>query len=289
MSVRLTELRNKFLMNGLALFSLSVLAMLLSSCKDKITVPPPGPEGKPIYAVDVNNTLIRFGSMTPGIVTQRATISGLQIGEKILGIDFRPVDQQLYALGSTNRIYVLDTLSGAATQMGTTAFNPALSGTTFGFDFNPMADRLRVHGDDEQNLRLNQLTGQLAAIDSVIDFAAGDARIGANPNLAGTAYTNSVVNATTTSLFAIDSDFDILVSLPSPNNGRLVSIGTLGVNTTDFVGFDIAGNDGTAYASLTVPPAGISGLYTVNLTNGSASFLGMIGNNAPLLGIAIKP
>jgi len=283
------DYRNKFAAIRLTLFSLSVLAVLLSACKDKITVPPPGPEGKPIYAIDVNNTLIRFGSMTPGTVTQRVTISGLQIGEKILGIDFRPVDQQLYALGSTNRIYVLDTLSGAATQMGTTAFSPTLSGTTFGFDFNPTADRLRVHGDDEQNLRLNQLTGQLAALDSVIAFAAGDARVGTNPNLAGTAYTNSVVNATTTALFAIDSDFDILVSLPSPNNGKLVSIGALGVNTTDFVGFDIAGNDGTAYASLTVPPSGISGLYTVNLSNGSASFLGTIGNNAPLLSLAIKP
>ncbi len=287
--MRLANLANKFSAGWLALAAFSALAMLLSSCKDKIILPPPGPEGKPIYAVDVNNTLIRFGSLTPGTITQRVTISGLQIGEKILGVDFRPVDKLLYALGSANRIYVLDTLSGAATQMGITAFNPALSGTTFGFDFNPMADRIRVHGDDEQNLRLNQLTGQLAAQDSVIAFAAGDARVGTNPNLAGTAYTNSVANAATTSLFAIDSDFDILVSLPSPNNGRLVSIGPLGVNTTDFVGFDIAGDDGTAYASLTVPPSGVSGLYTVNLTNGNASFLGTIGNNAPLLSIAIRP
>ena len=288
MSVRFAEVAKRLAVKGKSLVLFSALVLLLNSCKGKAVLPPTAPEGKPIYAVDVNNTLIRFGSMAPGIVTQRVTVSGLQIGEKILGLDFRPVDRLLYALGSTSRIYVLDTLSGAATNIGST-FTPSLSGTTFGFDFNPQADRIRVHGDDEQNLRLNQLTGQLAAVDSVIAFAAGDARVGANPNLAGTAYSNNIANAPSTALFAIDSDFDLLVSLPTPNNGKLVSVGALGLNTTDFVGFDIAAGDGTAFASLTVPPSGVSGLYTVNLTTGSVTFLGTIGNNAPLLSIAVKP
>ena len=34
-----------------------------------------------------------------------------------------------------------------------------LSGTAFGVDFNPMADRLRIVSDTEQNLRANVDTG----------------------------------------------------------------------------------------------------------------------------------
>lgn len=152
MAMRFAEVAKRLAIRGRSLVLFRALVLLLYSCKGKAVLPPATPEGKPIDAVDVNNTLIRFGSMAPGIVTQRVTISGLQIGEKILGIDFRPIDRLLYALGSTSRIYVLDTLSGAATNIGTT-FIPRLSGATFGFDFNPQADRIRVHGDDEQNLR----------------------------------------------------------------------------------------------------------------------------------------
>ncbi|RIK72969.1 hypothetical protein DCC62_18465 [candidate division KSB1 bacterium] len=68
---------------------LSLLVLLLSACQDQIMQPLV--QGKPIYGVDSNNNLIRFGSMRPDSVTNRNYISGLQDGELILGIDFRPV------------------------------------------------------------------------------------------------------------------------------------------------------------------------------------------------------
>ena len=57
--------------------------------------------------------------------------------EQIVGLDVRPANKQLVALGSTSRLYRIDAATGAATVIGTAAFAPPLAGTTFGFDFNP--------------------------------------------------------------------------------------------------------------------------------------------------------
>ena len=189
----------------------------------------------------------------------------------------------------------IDTTTGAATVIGTGAFTPPLSGTAFGFDFNPTADRLRVHSDQEQDLRLNQLTGTVAAVDTVLAYATGDANVGQNPNVVGTAYTNSVAGVTATELFAIDSDRDALVFLASPNSGRLTTRGLLGVNTTPEVGFDIYGpglsttSTSQAYATLTLQGQSRSRLYLVSLTSGQATLVGDVNYNRPLIGISITP
>jgi hypothetical protein len=162
-------------------------------------------------------------------------------------------------------------------------------GVSFGFDFNPVPDRIRVHSDAGQNLRVRPDSGTLAAVDSTLMFDLSDANAFDDPNLVGTAYTNSVAGAATTILYAIDSQQDLLVLVPNPNDGRLMTRGPLGVDTTSDVGFDIAGNDGTAYASLTPNPGGPSRLFLINLSTGNAKLVGQIGNGLPLVGIAIAP
>lgn len=264
-------------------------AVLATACEDDATGPS-GPFGRAVYGVDDANTLVRFGSMRPDQVTRRGTVTGMQAGETVVGIDFRAVDGRLYAVGSSSRIYTVDTVTAAATPIGSAAFTPALSGTAFGVDFNPVPDRVRVHTDAEQNLRLNQLTGAVAATDGVLAYAAGDAGAGTNPAIAGTAYTNSVAPApTTTVLFAIDSGRDVLVTLANPNDGQMRTVGPLGVATTDRVGFDIVGSDGSAYASLTETGASRSRLYTINTTTGAATLVGTIGHGSALRGIAVAP
>lgn len=260
---------------------------------------PAGPvgsaNGRSIYGVDANNTLIVFGAVRPDQILRRVTIAGLQVGESVQGIDFGPVDGRLYALGSSNRVYTLDTLTGAATAVGTTAFTPALVGTSFGFDFNPVPNRIRVHGSSNQNLRLvprlgGATDGTVAAVDGALTYALGDAGMLQTPTLGGTAYTNSISGAASTVLYAIDFARDVLVTLANPNDGVVTTVGALGVNTTGDVGFDIAGNNGSAYVTLTVG-GGFSGstLYTINLTNGTLFPVGGVANASPLRGIAIAP
>lgn len=212
------------------------------------------------YSTDDANNLLIFNLTTPGTPVTKA-ITGLQAGENILGIDMRPATGQLYALGSTSRIYAVNMSSGAATAIGSAPFTPLLSGTSFGFDFNPTVDRIRVVSNTGQNLRLHPETGAVAAIDGTLNPGT--------PAVSGSAYTNSFAGATTTTLFALDATTDRLYMQNPPNAGTLVDIGPLGINVTDGNGFDIGGTSNMAYALLTVGTT--TKIYSINTTTGAAT------------------
>jgi hypothetical protein len=217
------------------------------------------------YGLTAANQIATFDTSAPGAALAPVTITGLQGGETPLAIDVRPATGQLYLLGSTSRLYVLNPVTGIAVPVGP-AFAPALAGTSFGFDFNPVVDRIRVVSDTGQNLRLNPDTG--AAVTADTDLNPG------TPHVVGAAYTNNVAGAAATTLYVIDSTTDQLFSVANPNGGALgAAIGSLGVNTNDLVGFDISANDNVAFASLT-SVANVTALYRINLTTGLATLVG---------------
>src|SRR5690242_10504631 len=51
-----------------------------------------------VSAVTLGNKLITFNQTAPGIVLSSNSISGLQGGDSIVGIDFRPANRKLYIL-----------------------------------------------------------------------------------------------------------------------------------------------------------------------------------------------
>src|SRR6185312_5424286 len=103
----------------------------------------------------VANALVTVNSATPNTSTIPLTITGTTTN--IIDIDYRPANGLLYGLGVDNRIYTIDTSTGAATQVS--SLSNRLSGTFFGIDFNPVADRLRIVSDIGQNLRVNVDSG----------------------------------------------------------------------------------------------------------------------------------
>lgn len=214
------------------------------------------------YAIDETNNLLIFNFLNIGTPISKA-ITGLQAGETILGIDMRPATGQLYALGSTSRLYILNTSSGAAAVVGTVPFATLLSGTSFGFDFNPTVDRIRCISNTGQNLRLQPETGLIAAVDGILNPGT--------PSVTASAYTNNFAGATTTVLYNIDNVTDKLNKQDPPNNGTQVEVGALGINVEAVSGFDINSRSGVAYAALKV--ADKSSLYTINLTSGAATKL----------------
>lgn len=242
-----------------------------------------------LYAVTSTQLLVRFDSATPGTFNHTVPITGVNVGETVLGIDVRPASGELMALGSTSRLYRLDPLTGVATAIGSAgAFT--LNGTTFGFDFNPVPDRVRVVSDADQNLRLNPVTGALAANDVALAYDALDPNAGQNPNVVASAYTNSFAGTTTTTLFGIDSALDRLVTQNPPNNGTLNTVGALGVNVVGNAAFDIqttAGPVNQAFAALSTD--GISSaLYSIDLSTGAAVLIGNIGAAPTLVdGLAV--
>lgn len=209
------------------------------------------------YGVDNANNLSIFDLTAPGFAITKA-ITGLQPGESIAGIDMRPATGQLYALGSSSRLYTINMSSGAATAVGTAPFTTLLSGTSFGFDFNPTVDRIRVVSNTGQNLRLDPNTGMVAAVDGTLNPGS--------PAVSAAAYTNNFAGATTTTLYVIDATTDKLYIQTPPNNGTLAEVGSLGINIGAANGFDIGGRSGKAYGLFSI--GSFTKLYTLDLTTG---------------------
>src|SRR5262249_9462732 len=81
--------------------------------------------------------------------------------------------------------------------------------------------------------------------------------------------------------YAIDSALDILLIQNPPNSGVLNTVGSLGVNTGDNVGFEISGATGIAYAALQI--GAVSDFYTIDLLTGQSTLVGDIGDGTVLL------
>jgi hypothetical protein len=275
------------------------LAFGMTACggndDDDHHVPPPPPEVPAmtpgdVFALTASNKLISFNRDMPGTVRTTATITGLQSGENLLGIDFRPADGKLYGVGSTGRLYTIDTASGAATLKSTlmadaadtTAPFTALAGTDFGVDFNPVADRLRVVGNMGQNLRINVDTGAPTTEGGINGGAA-------TTQVTASAYTNSFAGTGTTTLFALDTVTDTLYSQNPPNNGTLATPVSLGIDAAAANGFDIDARTNMGYMVATV--AGARNLYGINLaaTASPATLVGAMGGSEDIRGIALRP
>jgi hypothetical protein len=261
--------------------SLSLLlgmGLLFTACdKDDDTVPATKID-QPFQALSANNQLLQFNANNVTTAPTPVAITGLQTGERILSVDYRPATGQLYGLGSTSRLYLINPTTGAARPVGSGPFSPALSGTSATIDFNPTVDRLRLVSNTGQNLRLNPETGAVMTTDGAINGAAG-------ASISAVAYTNPVAGASTTVLYDIDPTTDKLYRQDPPNDGTLVAIGDLGVNVTGLAGFDIAATDNNAFAALTVDNQ--AGLYKIDLSTGRATRYDNFPANTTIIGVAI--
>jgi hypothetical protein len=227
-----------------------------------------------LAGVTDDNQLVLFRSDSPGNLQYAVPLSGLPAGERIVGIDERPATGELYGLGASSRLYRIDPSSGDARPLGN-AFSPTLNGTSFGFDVNPVGDRIRVVSDAEQNLRLNPENGEVSNTDTPLQYAPGDPGAGSNPSVGSAAYTNSVLGATTTTLYDVDTARDALVTQDPPNDGLLRTVGALGLDVVEPAGFDI-GPTGNAYAALRRAGQSNPELFRVNLQTGAATAVGPI-------------
>ena len=262
-----------------------ILGLFALTAAGALSVPGAASAAEAFYGVTQDNRLVTFQSDNVTNVAPTHAITGLPGGEKIIGLDVRPLNGQLYALGATSRLYVINPRTGAARQVGATPFIPALAGASFGFDFNPTVDRIRVTSDAEQNLRLNPDDGTVAGVDTNLVYAAGDPGAGTIPNVAASAYTNSFAGATSTTLFDIDNARHALVTQNPPNDGTLTTVGALGTNN-NAVAFDI-GDGNVAYAVLN-GEQNRQNLFRIDLTNGHATQATnfFIGSDQPLTGLA---
>ena len=251
-----------------------------------------------MFALTADQDLIRFREDRVGAHRKVGPITNLSGDTGLVGIDFRPANGALYGLGNAGGIYTVDAKTAEATFVSQLTANGqplALSGASFGVDFNPTVDRLRVVSDTGQNLRINVDTG-VALVDGGLNFpgtppAPNTPAIG----VTAAAYTNNDADATTgTTLFDIDTAADqVVIQLP-PNAGSLTLTGKLNPSQ-DFApdtGFDIWSdlvNGRTlavrAFAALTSDDCR---LYEIDLLTGKAEIRGRFRGDTQVIGLAIE-
>src|SRR5688572_16085009 len=199
-----------------------------------------------MFALTSTDQLFSFDSETPNTTTTPTAVTGLGGGETLVGIDFRPATGQLFGLGSAGQLYTINTTTAAATAVGATPLT--LTGTNFGFDFNPQVDRIRIVSDQDVNQRANPVTGAVVDADAVtpgqqndtnVAYATGDVNFGANPNVTAAAYSDNIASTGLTTLYVLDTTLDVLATqgsgpgvtpLVSPNTGQLFTVGPLGID-----------------------------------------------------------
>jgi hypothetical protein len=249
-----------------------------------------------VVALTAGQQLVTFDSATPGTVLTSVAVTGLTQGETLASLDYRPGTGQLFALSSQNRVFTINLSSGALTQVGTTALPFVFAGERRSIDFNPNVDRIRITSSTGENVRAIPATGaQVGTGDTALTYAVGDPNAAATPTVAAVAYDRNTSSTPLTTMYAIDSALDTLITVGSvdgtvsPNTGVSNTVGALGFNTTGNVGFDIAEGDAAAFASLSLDGAAASGLYSIDLTTGAATLVGTIGVGSLVTDIAILP
>lgn len=216
--------------------------------------------------------LVSFETRYPRDIDVIGAIAGLVGDAEVIGMDYRPLNELLYAVGDAGGIYTVSEDTAALTKVAQTSVVP--SGASFGVDFNPAADRLRVISDTGQNLRIDVSTGATTVDGSLTYPPVPPADPVPGVGVTAAAYTNNDLDPTTgTTLFDIDTVLDQVVLQAPANAGLLSATGKLGFDVGTDGGFDIYSKirkgrsvEASGYAVLSVD--GRYRGFIVNLLNG---------------------
>lgn len=200
------------------------------------------------------------------------------------GIDVRPANGMLYALGGDNQLYTLDLSTGATSKVA--SLNKQLPGSGQAvIDFNPVADKLRMLAADGTNFRVNVETGEVT-VDGSVAYAADGAYAGKSAHVVAGAYTNSYAGTQATSLYNVDLASSSLMLQNPPNDGVQQVVGMVADGLKN-AAMDIAsdGKGGNTAYLLTGTT-----LHTVDLASGKPMTLGDVADlPANIIDIAVLP
>lgn len=260
---------------------------------------PPALKGnETLWLLDNTHTLIKVKVAAPDKIVEQKALSGLATGETLVGIDYRVAYGVLFALSDKGQLYSIDTGTGKVTATGPVLPVDTLKKGQFGFDFNPVADRIRVVNEHGQNLRLHPETAALASVDPELKYADNDANFGKKPTIVAAAYTYNQQDSTLTTNYAIDKTNGTLVTqgskegttpAVSPNTGLLFTVGSLGLPSLQQIAFDISDLSNLSFIAVSTTAEPASTLYQLDLQTGQSKKLGTLAKGQSLLGMAIEP
>jgi hypothetical protein len=244
-------------------------------------VPASASAAEQLVGLTADNQLLLFRSDSPSNLQGSVTVSGLATGEKLLGISYLDTIGRVYALGSTNRLYVVNPVTGAALPVSTLPFSPPLNGETFAFAVDPSTNLARSYSSTSQNLTVSVATGQGAGTVSAYSYDPADPGTGTTPVLSALAYSVPPAgNQGAAGLYAIDSARSALVTAPT-QQALVRTIGDLGVTTAGPAGLVLT-KAGTALAALRTTATGNPQLYDVDISTGKATPISTDENRATI-------
>ncbi|WP_018617596.1 DUF4394 domain-containing protein [Spirosoma luteum] len=254
------------------------LLLIMNACDDRLAPNPDLLPESPIYALNDVNQLMRvtLGGVHEPIIPMRIVGTNVEVGERIMSIDFRPATGQLYGVSNKSRLFIINPNTAEARPLTTNPFSPGLTGSVVGIDFNPAFDRIRLISTDGQDFWLNPETGLVTTKNSTSSSHIGIM-------VSELAYTNNRAGVLTSVLYNIDPATDRLYTQTQQSKSNLTDVGALGLDIAGAVGFDIT-PDGNGLVAVTFN--GSSELQQINLATGRLRKLGnlpgaIIGLAAP--------
>lgn len=313
--------------------SVAITASLLSvlataACDDGITLPsdesptpgetpPPPPPPPPaaailgdtVYAVDLQNRLLVFGTESFDVISRSARIRGVSVFSRLVGIDFRPSNGLLYGVGNDSKVYVVNPATAVATPVNNESFTPAIASffdASFGMAFEPKTEKIRLVSAEFGVTWIIDPDDGTAEGGGSVRFAEGDVNEGSTPSIAGLAFLSKAEAAGSLALVAtadmpISADLDCadVLYAVDPDLGYL--LGTCDPDWLDFESIFAFNQASTRCTSIVATP--LSGFFvsvrnTVDGINQMASYdpeteewewIGPSGAGSGIQSTAVRP
>jgi hypothetical protein len=205
----------------------------------------PAPVGRVVYAVDIKNNFLVFGTESFDVLSRKVKITGVPLLKRIIGIVVRPSDGKVYGVGNDSRVYTIDPVTAVATPVGP-EFSPKIASffdIHFAMGLEPGGNRVRLIATEGRGNWSISLDDGSAVAGTPVRFAAGDPNEGESPHIAtlvyataapaagvrlGPAQLSSSAGPCTEVMYMIDPDLASYIGSCDPDSGDLSTLGPIG-------------------------------------------------------------
>lgn len=187
----------------------------------------PAPVGEVMYAVDLANNFLVFGSGSTATPTAVMRIQGLPILKRVIGLAIRPSDGAVIGVGNDSRVYTIDPLTAEATPVSGSPFSPGIASffdSHFAMALEPNGRRVRlISAESGANWSIDIETGTATPGQSA-EYGAGAALEGRTPRLLGLVYPTLPDSAKGAGwcenlAYGVDADEAIMIASCDPETG----------------------------------------------------------------------
>ena len=192
----------------------------------------PAPVGTVMYAVDLSNNFMVFGSGSIATPTAKMRIRGLPLLKRVIGLAIRPSDGAVIGVGNDSRVYTIDPLTAEATPVGP-AFTPGIASAFdihFAMALEPNGTRVRlIAAESGGNWSIDISNGSVTRGKSA-RYGAGQALAGRTPRLLGIVYPSLRASGKgpgwcNNLAYSVDADEALIIASCDPDSGYWYEVG----------------------------------------------------------------